>query len=65
MPIPPAPMTYQCSACNWKRTVVPRSDCLTFGKDIFVECPRCQKPLTARPATTLEATLAKLMPRFR
>lgn len=40
MPIRPAPITYTCSACGWKKTVAPMSDALQPG-EYFSVCPSC------------------------
>jgi len=31
MPIRPNPFTFECGDCGWKKTEVPKSDCLGSG----------------------------------
>lgn len=40
MPTNPLPTTYQCPACGWKKTVVPRNQMLT-QEQTFEACPEC------------------------
>ncbi|QCT97959.1 hypothetical protein FEV13_14185 [Stutzerimonas degradans] len=61
MPIPPHPLTFICTACNWKRTVIPLSDCLVEGRDWFSACPICGNgELDSRPATRAETMKERL-----
>lgn len=60
MPMPPRPFTLVCSACGWKKTVVPLSDAPAPG-EWFARCPRCaSEEVARRPATTLEKLLVGL-----
>ena len=61
MPIPPHPRTFICPACNWKRTVIPLSDCLMEGRDWFSDCPECRhNELETRLATQTEIMKERL-----
>ena len=49
MAIRPSPMHYRCSACNWGKTVAPRSDALGPG-DFYRAYPQCgHQPLDVQP----------------
>jgi hypothetical protein len=61
MPIPPRPRTFSCPACDWKRTVIPLSDCLMEGIDWHSSCAKCQRTeLISRPATQAEIMKVRL-----
>lgn len=65
MPIAPPPVTYQCSACGWSKTVAPRSDALMPG-EYFSVCPGCgYAPLDTVTANVLRAAIAKMALRVR
>lgn len=61
MPIPPAPSTFCCTACRWRKTVVPKSDVMVRGHTWFEACPECHHaPLEQSSATRVELAIAKL-----
>lgn len=61
MPMPPRPRTFICTACKWKRTVIPLSDCLMESRDWFSTCPECRhEELDTRPATRVEIMKERL-----
>jgi Zn finger protein HypA/HybF involved in hydrogenase expression len=63
MPIRPNPFNFECGDCGWKKTVVPKSDCLGPG-DWFVRCPKCgNNALKMRTVSGLERFLVELWPR--
>ncbi len=60
MPVPPPSTTFICSNCHWHKTVVFKSDVITLGYNWFDVCPKCDRSLEKRPATTIETGLSKL-----
>ncbi len=60
MPIVPRPVTFTCPACHWKRSVAPKSDCLTLSMDWFECCPKCYHTLERRQASALENIAARI-----
>lgn len=59
MPVPMRPFVLQCPACQWRHTVVPRSDVLSPG-DWVEQCPGCgSRQIERRPATELEVLVAR------
>lgn len=61
MPICPQPRYYHCAACNWSKTVVPRSDALAPG-DFFDTCPICgHAPLHSKAADALQTLTAQAL----
>ena len=41
MPIRPAPMTFRCTQCSWKKRVQPKSDALQLNQGWYACCPQC------------------------
>jgi len=61
MPIRPSPRRYQCTACGWSKTVVPRSDALMPGHDHFDSCPKCgHAPLSSEPVGNLPTGMGRM-----
>jgi len=61
MPIPVSPVTYSCTRCEWKKTVMPKGDVLIRNYTWFNVCPKCgNSELERRPSTILEIITARL-----
>jgi Zn finger protein HypA/HybF involved in hydrogenase expression len=59
MPLPPAPMTFTCTQCNWRKTTAPLSDALGPG-DWYQQCPTCGNPnLKVSRASAVASLLAR------
>lgn len=57
MPVKPRPFTLNCNACNWSRTIAPRSDALG-PNDWCDRCERCSSTsLTRKTAGVVDRTL--------
>lgn len=39
--IKPPACNYKCPSCKWEKIVVPKSDTLILGLDVFESCPKC------------------------
>ncbi|MDR2092140.1 MAG: hypothetical protein LBP58_02325 [Azoarcus sp.] len=64
MPVRPHPITYECPACGWSKTVAPQSDCLIAGRDCFDACPECgNENLNTRPPKLIERLLSGVFDR--
>lgn len=64
MPVPRPSVTFFCTHCRWRKTVVFDSDVMFSGYNSFEVCPECTKAVQSRPATMIEIGISRLAGAF-